>query len=66
MIPRKFTRRKTILAIEPLERKELMSAGFSMRGVVPPAIVSPLVNPRPQTADIRPCGTGKGIVIITS
>jgi hypothetical protein len=66
MIARSSAKRKYRPRFESLERKQLLSAGIPAGGVVPVAPVAALVALRPQTGDIRLCGTGKGIIIITS
>ncbi len=66
MITRRSVQRKYRPRIESLERKELLSAGISAGGVVAPAPGAALVAPLPRSGDIQPCGTGKGIIIITS
>ena len=63
---RNFTKRKYRPGFESLERKQLMSAGIPSCAVVPVPPVVALVPTHLQNGIIRPCGTGKGIRIITS
>jgi hypothetical protein len=53
-------------SLESLEQRELTSGGLLSTGIVPhsPEIVIRSVQAPPD--DIRPCGTGKGTIIITS
>jgi hypothetical protein len=66
IMTRHSTKRKYAPQFEALERKQLLSAGSAAGGVVsPPRMVAAQTHQLPQR-DIRPCGTGKGIIIITS
>jgi hypothetical protein len=66
IMTRKTTRRKYSPQFEALERKQLLSAGLATGAVVsPPPMAAAQSNQLPQW-DIRPCGTGKGTIIITS
>jgi hypothetical protein len=66
IMTRSTSKRKCSPQFEALERKQLLSAGFATSGVVsPPPMVAVQSQSLPQW-HIRPCGTGKGIIIITS
>jgi hypothetical protein len=66
MIPRIDRKRKYRPSLECLERKQLLSAGLPSYGS--PMFVQTTVSQSSHTERpaICPCGTGKGIVIITS
>jgi hypothetical protein len=66
MISRYSLKRKYRPAVEALECKQLLSTVSVTGGAISPPRVAPLVAPKPTQLDIRPCGTGKGIIIITS
>jgi hypothetical protein len=66
VITRNSTKRNYRPAVEGLELKQLLSAGFATAGVqsAPPA-VAVVTHDAPHFV-VSPDGTGKGIVIITS
>jgi hypothetical protein len=51
---------------EGLERKQLLSAGVPTYGEVAHVQVTALSWVQPAQEQVRTCGTGKGIIIITS
>jgi hypothetical protein len=59
-------KRKYRPGFESLEQKQLLSAVVPFHGVVAPAQATATVSIRLAHEHIRPCGTGKGIIIITS
>jgi hypothetical protein len=66
MIPRIDRKRKYRPGLETLERKQLLSAGLPTYGHPTLAQATVSVSSHSEQATICPCGTGKGIVIITS
>ncbi len=66
MISRNYPKRKYRPAFEAIEHKQLLSAGIATVLAVSPPRAAAVVSPRPPQLDIQPCGTGKGIIIITS
>jgi hypothetical protein len=65
MITRHSDRRKFRPGFEPLERIELQSGGIAITGITPPPPAAQ-VAPMPHAVHPVPCGTGRGIVIVTS
>ena len=63
---RRSMKRKYHPGFESLERKQLLSAAVPTYGAVAPAQATAAVSIQPAQEHIRPCGTGKGIIIITS
>jgi hypothetical protein len=66
MMPRRSMTRKYRPRLEALETRQLLSAGPPTRG--PMAVVPATAPASPHAGLVRfhPCGTGKGIIIITS
>jgi hypothetical protein len=65
---RQSMKRKYRPVVESLERKELLSAAVPTHGavVLVEATTVASASIQPAQEHIRPCGTGKGIIIITS
>jgi hypothetical protein len=65
MIPRRSIKRKYRPSIESLERKQLLSAGTPTLGSVAFATPTTSESSHAEFVTICPCGTGKGIRIVT-
>jgi hypothetical protein len=65
MMPRKSTTRKYRPRLESLEPKQLLSAGPTIDGSETLVRVSSPMSSQAEHETICPCGTGKGIRIIT-
>jgi hypothetical protein len=66
MISRYSLKRKYRPAVEALECKQVLSTVSVSVGMISPPRVAPVVVLKLPQLDVRPCGTGKGIIIITS
>jgi len=66
IMPRNSITRKYRPCFEALESKQLLSAGLLTHGAQALVHVTAPVSSQAEHQAARPCGTGKGIVIITS
>ncbi len=65
MFQLRSSKRKHHPGFESLESKQLLSVGIPTSSGVPAAPAAVLVERQPKV-DLNPCGTGKGIIIVTS
>ncbi len=66
IMTRRSMKRKYHPGFETLERKQLLSASMPTCGAVALVQTTAPASIQPAQEHIRPCGTGKGIIIITS
>jgi hypothetical protein len=65
MITRHSDHRKYRPGFETMERIQLQSGGIATIGITPPPPAAVQVAAVPQDVHPVPCGTGRGIVIVT-